>query len=78
MVEMMIELYADVLVDLEPSLASCMDTSLKQSSQPLLLLLDFHQVSVQFQQNLESLYVFNNGKFAFILNVATSLCETFS
>lgn len=61
MVEMMIELYAEILIDLDPSLMSCMDTSLKQHAQPLLLLLEYHQSSCQFQQNLESLYVFNNG-----------------
>lgn len=59
---MMIELYAEVLVDIDPSLPHCIDTVLKQHSQPLLLLLDFHQISTQFQQNLESLFVFNNGR----------------
>lgn len=65
MTEMMIDLYADVLNNLDPSIASCMDTALKQHSQPLLMLLELHQISLQFQQNLDSLYVFNNGKFMF-------------
>ncbi|XKL64088.1 hypothetical protein PGB90_004174 [Kerria lacca] len=62
MVDMVIELYADVLIDLDPSLACCIDTSLKQCSQPLMLLLELHYISSQFQQNLESLHVFNNER----------------
>lgn len=60
--EFMIELYSDVLASLDPSLTSCMDITLKQHSQPLILLLEFYQISSQFLQNLESLYIFNNGK----------------
>ncbi|XP_065220959.1 conserved oligomeric Golgi complex subunit 7 [Planococcus citri] len=60
LIDMMIELYSDVLMNLDPSLSSCMDIALKQHPQPLLLLLEFYQISSQFQQNLESLYIFNN------------------
>ena len=62
MIDAMIELYAETLIDLDPSIASCMDLSLKQQAQPLLLLLEYHQISSQFQKNLESLYIFNNGE----------------
>ena len=50
----LIDLYADTLASLDPTLNTCIDTSLKEESDPLTLLLELSQCTQQFVSNLEA------------------------
>uniref|UniRef100_A0A1B6JSV6 Conserved oligomeric Golgi complex subunit 7 n=2 Tax=Homalodisca liturata TaxID=320908 RepID=A0A1B6JSV6_9HEMI len=48
------EVYADVLLSLDPSLNVCIDAALKQHNQPLLFLMELKQLTATFAHNLHS------------------------
>ncbi|XP_054278876.1 conserved oligomeric Golgi complex subunit 7 [Macrosteles quadrilineatus] len=48
------EIYADVLLSLDPSLNVCIDAALKQHNQPLVLLIELKQLTDSFAHNLQS------------------------
>lgn len=55
------EVYADVLVSLDPSLNICVDAALKQQEQPLLFLVELKESTKHFAHNLQSA-VLSQGK----------------
>lgn len=50
----LIDLYADTLPSLEPSLNTCFDAALKEEAEPLILLLELSQCTQYFVSNLEA------------------------
>ena len=47
------EVYADVLISLDPSLNVCIDAALKQQSKPLLFLMELKTITKNFARNLQ-------------------------
>lgn len=47
------EVYADVLISLDPSLNMCIDAALKQQSKPLLFLMELKTITKNFARNLQ-------------------------
>lgn len=56
------QLYADVLISLDPSVQYFVDLSLKQHNQPLLLLIQFYELASNFHRDLNVLCHSTNGK----------------
>uniref|UniRef100_A0A1B6DV36 Conserved oligomeric Golgi complex subunit 7 n=1 Tax=Clastoptera arizonana TaxID=38151 RepID=A0A1B6DV36_9HEMI len=60
-VDTLIEVYADVLVSLDPSFNTCIDAALKQHDQPLFFLMELKEVTKSFESNLQPV-VHSQGK----------------